>query len=164
MTFVLITKGFLNFHNRKKYGVYVFHQMVQKLQKKHNIEGNIAVMAGPSLLYDIINKNYILFDIALNSVDFYNLLKIIFHQPYIYFSSHNDLLSAELGGILKNPVAILQGMVSSLPSVGSSILGELSAKAFMEMLTFAKELGASEKILFGRSGLSDFMATVFSPL
>lgn len=161
--FVLITKGFLNFHNRKKYGVYVFHQMIQELQKKYKIEGNLAVMAGPSLLYDIIHKNYILFDIALHSLDFYHLLKIIFNQPYINFSSHNDLLSAELSAILKNPIAILHGMVSALPQVGSSLLGELSAKAFLEMLTFAKELGANEKILLGRSGLSDFMSTVFSP-
>ncbi len=161
--FVLITKGFLNYFNRKKYGVYLFHQMVHQLQKKYNIDGNIAVMGGPSLLYDIINHNYIFFEIALNSVEFYNYLKIIFNQPFISFSSHNDLISTELGAVLKNPLAILSGILSALPNVGSSTLGELGAKGFLELLNFAKELGANEKILLGRSGLSDFMATIFSP-
>jgi glycerol-3-phosphate dehydrogenase/1-acyl-sn-glycerol-3-phosphate acyltransferase len=161
--FILISKGFLNYHNRNKYKVYVFHQMIQELQKQHKIEGHLAVMAGPSLLYDIVQKNYILFDVGLDSVEFYQLIKEIFHQPFINFSSHNDLFSAELGAILKNPMAILIGMVSALPNVGSSLLGELAAKAFLEMFNFAKTLGANETILLGRSGISDFLGTVFSP-
>ncbi len=161
--FILITKGFLNYHNRKKYGIYTFHQLIQALQKQFRIEGNVAVMGGPSLLHDIIHKKCISFVVALNSINFYELIKTLFHQPFISFSSHNDLLSLELGAILKNPIAILAGMVSALPTCGTSLLGDLGAKAFLEILTFAKALGGNEQILFGRSGLSDFMATVFSP-
>lgn len=161
--FILITKGFLNYHNRKKYGIYTFHQLIQALQKQFRIEGNIAVMGGPSLLHDILNKKHISFVVALNSISFYMLIKTLFNQPFINFSSHNDLLTLELGAILKNPIAILAGMVSALPNCGSSIMGELGAKAFHEILTIVKAIGGNEQLLYGRSGLSDFMAAVFSP-
>ncbi|MCS7204440.1 MAG: 1-acyl-sn-glycerol-3-phosphate acyltransferase [Leptospiraceae bacterium] len=161
--FVLVTKGFLNNANRRKYGVYTFHQLIQELQKKHQIDGNLAILSGPSLLYDIIHKNHIFLDVATHSKELYEILKQIFHQPFIHFSSHTDLLTAELGAILKNPISILVGMISVLPNCGSSMMGEIASRGFLEMMELAKSLGANSELLLKRSGLSDFMSAVFSP-
>lgn len=161
--FILITKGFLEYHYRKKYNVYIFHQMILELIKKYNLDSNIALLAGPSLLHDIIHKNHIFFDIATNSLEFYEIIKTIFHQNFVHFSSQNDLFTSELLAILKNPVAILMGILSGIPKCGSSIQGELAAKCFKEILLLIKSLGGSEESVLSRAGISDFFATVFSP-
>lgn len=161
--FILITKGFLEYHYRKKYKVYIFHQMILELIKKYNLDSNIALLTGPSLLHDIIHKNHIFFDVVTNSVEFYEIIKTIFHQNYIHFSSQNDLFTSELLAILKNPIAILMGILSGIPQCGSSIQGELAAKCFKEILLLVKSLGGSEETVFSRSGISDFFATIFSP-
>ncbi len=161
--FLIISKGFLDYFYRKRYKVFLFHQFILELLKKYQLDSNIAFLAGPFLLYDIVNENHIFFDVVTHSTEFYECIKGMLQQNFIHFSLHNDFYTSELLSILKNPVAILMGILSGLPHCGSSIQGELAAKCFKEIYNFILALGGSEETIYRRAGISDFFATVFSP-
>lgn len=161
--FILISKGFLDYFYRKKYKVFLFHQFILELLKKYKLDSHLALLTGPSLLYDIVNEKHIFFEVVSNSTEFYECIKSIFDQNFIHFSFQNDLYTSELLAVLKNPVAILMGILSGLYICGSSTLGELAAKSFKEIQNFIIALGGSEETIYSRAGISDFLATVFSP-
>jgi glycerol-3-phosphate dehydrogenase (NAD(P)+) len=74
----------------------------------------------------------------------------------------NDLLGVELGGALKNVLAIASGISDGL-QLGESARAALIARGFAELSRIAEKLGARPKTLMGLSGLGDLLLTASSP-
>jgi glycerol-3-phosphate dehydrogenase (NAD(P)+) len=72
--------------------------------------------------------------------------------------SSTDPLGVELGGILKNVIAIAAGVSDSL-GYGPSARAALITRGLVEMTSVATALGADSKTLFGLSGLGDLLMT-----
>lgn len=160
---VNITKGFLTSFSRRKYRCYLFHQYLFALKEQHQLNLSIAVVTGPSLLYDILHDNYIFFVVASNDPKFANPIIDRLQSSNINHSSTNDMIGAEIGGIMKNPLAILGGMTEALPNVSSSLLGELLSAGFQEIRKINSALGGRDDTIFGPAGLGDLAATFYSP-
>ncbi|HEX2865043.1 MAG TPA: NAD(P)H-dependent glycerol-3-phosphate dehydrogenase [Deinococcales bacterium] len=77
----------------------------------------------------------------------------------VYTSS--DLPGVELGGVLKNVMALAAGMADGL-SLGDNAKAALVTRGLAEMLRFAAAQGARPETLYGLSGLGDLLATCFS--
>jgi glycerol-3-phosphate dehydrogenase (NAD(P)+) len=75
--------------------------------------------------------------------------------------TNDDLLGVELGGALKNVVAIAAGISDGL-SFGDNAKAALMTRAWHEMTQLAVALGARESTLFGLSGIGDLFATCTS--
>ncbi|MGR3545287.1 MAG: NAD(P)H-dependent glycerol-3-phosphate dehydrogenase [Paracoccus sp. (in: a-proteobacteria)] len=73
-----------------------------------------------------------------------------------------DLTGAELGGALKNVVAIAAGVVIGA-GLGDSARAAIVTRGFAEMTRFATALGARSETLTGLSGLGDLILTCTSP-
>ena len=78
----------------------------------------------------------------------------------LYWSS--DLIGVELGGALKNVLAIAAGIVDG-KGFGASAHAALVTRGFAEMRRFGKALGARPETLTGLSGLGDLLLTCGSP-
>lgn len=76
---------------------------------------------------------------------------------------NNDPLGTELGGTLKNVMAIASGVCDGL-QLGKNAKAALLTRALPEMIRVGTELGASAETFFGLSGLGDLLATCDSPL
>ena len=74
----------------------------------------------------------------------------------------NDIIGAELGGALKNVVAIAAGVVAGA-GLGESARAALVTRGYAEMQRFALALGARAETLAGLSGLGDLILTCTSP-
>jgi len=74
----------------------------------------------------------------------------------------DDIIGAELGGALKNVVAIAAGVVAGA-GLGESARAALVTRGYAEMLRFALTLGARAETLAGLSGLGDLILTCTSP-
>ncbi len=72
--------------------------------------------------------------------------------------TNDDLLGVELGGALKNVVAIAAGVGDGL-GFGDNAKAALMTRAWREMTRLAVALGARESTLFGLSGMGDLIAT-----
>ncbi len=74
-----------------------------------------------------------------------------------------DLAGVELGGALKNVVAIAAGVAAGL-GLGANALASLTTRGLAEITRLAIAEGASASTLLGLAGVGDLMATCYSPL
>ncbi|PSB08406.1 NAD(P)H-dependent glycerol-3-phosphate dehydrogenase [Pleurocapsa sp. CCALA 161] len=76
---------------------------------------------------------------------------------------NQDPLGTELGGTLKNVMAIASGVCDGM-NLGTNAKAALLTRALPEMIRIGTHLGASGATFFGLSGLGDLIATCDSPL
>jgi glycerol-3-phosphate dehydrogenase (NAD(P)+) len=81
-------------------------------------------------------------------------------QMRLYWS--NDVLGAELGGAVKNVLAIAAGIVAGR-GLGASAHAAIVTRGFAEMRRFGETMGARPETLLGLSGLGDLILTCGSP-
>lgn len=74
----------------------------------------------------------------------------------------DDLLGVEIGGALKNVLAIACG-ISDGRKLGDSARAALTTRGFAELMRFGRKLGARPETLTGLSGLGDLLLTCASP-
>jgi glycerol-3-phosphate dehydrogenase (NAD(P)+) len=74
----------------------------------------------------------------------------------------DDVLGVEIGGALKNVLAIACG-ISDGRRLGDSARAALTTRGFAELMRFGKKLGARPETLTGLSGLGDLLLTCSSP-
>ncbi|MDP2080505.1 MAG: NAD(P)H-dependent glycerol-3-phosphate dehydrogenase [Pseudotabrizicola sp.] len=74
---------------------------------------------------------------------------------------NTDVIGAELGGALKNVIAIAAGIVVGA-GLGESARAALMTRGFAEMVRFATRLGAKPETLMGLSGFGDLVLTCTS--
>lgn len=74
----------------------------------------------------------------------------------------DDVLGVEIGGALKNVLAIACG-ISDGRGLGDSARAALTTRGFAELTRFGRKLGARPETLMGLSGLGDLLLTCSSP-
>ncbi len=88
--------------------------------------------------------------------------RVLASERFRVYTNH-DPLGTELGGALKNVMAIAAGVCDGL-NLGANAKASLITRALAEMVRVAVELGANANTLYGLSGLGDLLATCNSPL
>ena len=88
------------------------------------------------------------------------LARELAHRAFRIYSS-DDVIGVQLGGALKNVLAIACGIVDG-KGLGDSARAALLTRAFAEMRRFGQALGARPETLTGLSGLGDLMLTATS--
>ncbi|PQV62986.1 glycerol 3-phosphate dehydrogenase (NAD(P)+) [Abditibacterium utsteinense] len=86
----------------------------------------------------------------------------IFTSTLFRVYTNVDLIGVELGGALKNVVAIAAGVCDGL-GFGDNAKAAIMTRHWREMTRLAVAQGASESTLFGLSGVGDLFATCASP-
>ena len=76
--------------------------------------------------------------------------------------TNEDVIGVELGGSLKNVIAIASGFASAM-GLGDNLRGSLLTRGMAEMARVAIALGAQPQTLYGLSGMGDLIATASSP-
>ena len=87
----------------------------------------------------------------------------LFHRPAFRIYTSPDMLGVELGGALKNVIAIAAGVVDGL-GFGDNSKAALITRGVAEIRRLGVAAGASPDTFAGLSGLGDLTVTCFSPL
>lgn len=87
----------------------------------------------------------------------------LFHRPSFRVYTSRDVLGVELGGALKNVIAIAAGVCDGL-GFGDNAKAALVTRAIVEIRRLGVALGAQADTFTGLSGLGDLVVTCFSPL
>jgi glycerol-3-phosphate dehydrogenase (NAD(P)+) len=90
-------------------------------------------------------------------------IQVLFHSPTFRVYTSTDLLGVELGGALKNVVAIAAGVGDGL-GFGDNSKAALITRAMAEIRRLGVACGAHADTFHGLSGLGDLTATCFSRL
>ncbi len=161
---VIITKGLLSHAARKKSTIHTFSEFIQKAAEEKGI-GNLSVAAlgGPSLLAELNAQMHSFFSVATKDRAAALLVRELLISENIHILITEDIIGLEIGGVLKNPVAIACGIADGLPQSGANLQGVLITRGFREMARFAVTLGARRSTMVGTGGLADLITTCTSP-
>ena len=125
---------------------------------KNNEKSIENIIENLSFADEVIRKLPTAVTIAADDSDTAFLLQEIFNTDYFRVYTHNDVLGVELGGALKNVMALAAGMSDGL-GLGSSTRAALITRGLAEITRLGKAMGAEEKTFMGLSGLGDLVLT-----
>ena len=121
----------------------------------------VAVLTGPSFAADIARGLPTALTLACADQDAGARLQARLAGPTLRLYRTTDVVGAELGGALKNVIAIAAGIVIGA-GLGESARAALITRGQAEMLRLALRLGARVETLAGLSGLGDLVLTATS--
>jgi glycerol-3-phosphate dehydrogenase (NAD(P)+) len=122
----------------------------------------IAVLSGPSFAADVARGLPAALTLACRDERLGRLLaeRVGGRQLRLYWS--DDIVGVELGGALKNVLAIAAGIVDG-KGLGTSAHAAIVTRGFAEMRRLGHALGARPETMMGLSGLGDLVLTCGSP-
>lgn len=123
----------------------------------------IIVLSGPNLSKEIQKGLPAATVVSSINTEAAELVQGIFASDIFRVYINNDPIGTELGGTLKNVMAIASGVCDGL-KLGTNAKAALLTRALPEMMRVGTHLGASVETFFGLSGLGDLLATCDSPL
>ena len=123
----------------------------------------VVVLSGPNLSKEIQQRLPAATVVASEDVVAAAKVQEIFSSDIFRVYSNQDPIGTELGGTLKNVMAIASGVCDGL-QLGTNAKSALLTRALPEMIRIGTELGASRETFFGLSGLGDLIATCYSRL
>ncbi|MES2542032.1 MAG: NAD(P)H-dependent glycerol-3-phosphate dehydrogenase [Pseudomonadota bacterium] len=122
-------------------------------------EAQAAILTGPSFAADIARGLPTALTLATSGKG--ELLQELLSTPTLRIYRTDDVIGAELGGALKNVVAIAAGTVIGA-GLGDSARAALITRGYAEMVRLAEALGARAETLAGLSGFGDLVLTCTS--
>jgi glycerol-3-phosphate dehydrogenase (NAD(P)+) len=137
-------------------------KMMGDVVKAELPEAIYAALSGPSFAADVARGLPTALTIACADETVGRLLAERLGSPKFRLYWTSDLVGVELGGALKNVLAIAAGIVDG-QGLGASAHAALVTRGFAEMRRFGKALGARPETLIGLSGLGDLILTCGSP-
>ena len=123
----------------------------------------VAVLSGPSFAKEVIKKLPAAVTLATEDKNIGFLLQEMFNINNFRVYTHDDMLGVEIGGALKNVMAIASGISDSL-GLGNNARASLITRGLVEMTRLGVAMGAKEKTFSGLSGIGDLVLTCTSPL
>jgi glycerol-3-phosphate dehydrogenase (NAD(P)+) len=123
----------------------------------------IAVLSGPNLAVELAGGIPTATVIASDNDELAERVREQFMAKSLRVYTSSDVVGVELGGALKNVMAIAAGMSDGL-GFGNNTKGALLARGLHEMASLGSVLGARAKTFMGLSGVGDLFATAASVL
>jgi len=122
-----------------------------------------GVLAGPNLAREVLAGYAAASVIAMPDEEVSRSLQELFTSRVFRVYTSTDVLGCELGGVLKNVIAIAAGMAEGL-GVGDNTRAMVLTRGLAEITRLGVALGGDPRTFAGLTGLGDLMATCMSPL
>ena len=123
----------------------------------------IAVVAGPNLAGEIVRREVTAAVVACCSESGALALQGACHTPYFRPYTNTDVTGCELGGAVKNVIAIAVGIAVAM-GLGDNTRATLITRGLAEIARLGSALGAQTQTFAGLAGMGDLVATCSSPL
>ena len=123
----------------------------------------IAVLSGPSFAREVALGRPTALVAASARLDVARAAQAALAGPTLRVYTNGDVLGVELGGALKNVIAIAAGLSDSL-ALGENARAALVTRGLAEIARLGVKLGASARTFAGLAGLGDLVLTVTGSL
>jgi glycerol-3-phosphate dehydrogenase (NAD(P)+) len=123
----------------------------------------VVVLSGPNLSKEIQLELPAATVVASNIPTAAEVVQLVFSSHRFRVYTNPDPLGVELGGTLKNVIAIAAGVCDGL-QLGTNAKAALVTRGLTEMVRIGNDWGAKTETFYGLSGLGDLLATCNSPL
>jgi glycerol-3-phosphate dehydrogenase (NAD(P)+) len=123
----------------------------------------VAVISGPNLAKEIAARQPAASVVACTDLEVAARLQRVCNSGYFRPYTNHDVLGCELGGAVKNVIALAVGMSVGL-GFGDNARASLITRGLAETSRLGEALGADPLTFSGLAGLGDLVATCMSPL
>jgi len=121
----------------------------------------IISISGPSHAEEVYNKIPTAVVSASSNISFSKDVQKLFSNEYFRVYSSLDIIGVEVGGAVKNVIAISAGICQGL-QLGDNTMAALLTRGLQEIVRLGKHYGADPNTFSGLSGIGDLIVTAFS--
>ena len=118
----------------------------------------VSVLSGPSFAREVADKKPTAVTLATSDPKTGFLLQEVFNTDYFRVYTHDDIIGVEIGGALKNVIAIASGICDGL-GLGHNSRAALITRGLSEMTRLGLKMNALEVTFSGLSGIGDLVLT-----
>ncbi|MEE2034533.1 NAD(P)H-dependent glycerol-3-phosphate dehydrogenase [Rhodococcus chondri] len=122
----------------------------------------VGLMSGPNIASEIADGMAAAAVVAMQDDSVATALQPLFASKVFRVYRNTDVLGCELGGVLKNIIAIAAGMAEGL-RVGDNTRAMVLSRGLAEMTRLGEAMGANARTFAGLTGMGDLIATCTSP-
>lgn len=124
----------------------------------------LAILSGPTLAKEVLAGKPTAACVACEDIKVAEFVQKACNVPNRFrLYTNSDVIGVELGGSLKNVIAIASGFAHEM-QLGDNCAGTLLTRGMAEIVRVSINLGANPSTLYGLSGMGDLIATCSSPM
>ncbi|HQH26455.1 MAG TPA: NAD(P)H-dependent glycerol-3-phosphate dehydrogenase [Oligoflexia bacterium] len=123
----------------------------------------VAVLSGPSFALEVLRGLPTAVTVAAHTHDTARKAGKFFHYAYFRVYTSTDVVGVELGGAIKNVIAVAAGVVDGL-GMGNNARAALITRGIVEMQRIILACGGDARTVAGLSGLGDLLLTATGDL
>lgn len=163
--------GLKNFNLRKRFIVCASKGIEQKTNLLvteiiedilgYDYSRNLAALSGPSHAEEVAVKIPTAVVCASENINLSKIVQRIFSNDYFRVYSSSDVKGVEIGGALKNIIAIASGIADGA-KFGDNTKAAIMTRGMNEIMRFGMKMGARMETFFGLSGIGDLIVTCSS--
>jgi len=124
---------------------------------------NVAVLSGPTLAREVATGHPTAATVSSTSPSLARTVQNILMTETFRIYTNPDMIGVELGGSLKNVIAIAAGIVDGM-GLGANTKSALLTRGLVEMARLGEAMGADRRTFSGLAGLGDLFTTAVSDL
>lgn len=151
---LVLTKGF------EEKTLLRMSEVVSEIAQKKD---SVAALSGPSFAKEVAQGFFTSVVIASGKGDTAKYFQNITHNQNFRVYTSEDIVGLEVGGAMKNVMAIGAGIIEGL-RLGTNTLAAFVTRSLAEIKRLGKALGAKETTFMGLSGIGDLMLTCYGGL
>ena len=118
----------------------------------------VVALSGPSFAAEVANRQPTAVVAASASASAAALTQLAFSAPHFRVYSHDDVIGVELGGAIKNVMAVATGISDGL-GLGFNARAALITRGLAEMMRLGVDMGAHPQTFAGLAGIGDLVLT-----
>ncbi len=126
-------------------------------------ERRVAVVSGPNLVPELAQRQPAAAVVACSDEEVAARLQEACHLPWFRTYTNPDVVGVELGGAVKNVIALAVGVAVGM-GLGDNVRATLMTRGLAEIARLGAVLGADQHTFAGLAGMGDLVATCTSPL
>nr|WP_263313246.1 NAD(P)H-dependent glycerol-3-phosphate dehydrogenase [Mammaliicoccus sp. Marseille-Q6498] len=125
------------------------------------LNGGIAVLSGPSHAEEVAIKHPTTVSVSSENQEVACLAQDLFMTDYFRVYTNNDLIGIEIGGALKNIIALAAGITDGI-GYGDNAKAALITRGLAEISRLGVKMGADPMTFLGLGGIGDLIVTCTS--
>ena len=119
---------------------------------------SVAVLSGPSFAKEVADGLPTAITIASEQQDTANHFSALFHNELFRTYTHDDVVGVQVGGAVKNVIAIAAGVADGL-GYGANTRSALITRSLAEIMRLGIAMGGRQETFMGLAGLGDLILT-----
>lgn len=141
------------------------HQVVEREMLKHSrgIAHAVGALSGPSFANEVARGLPCALTVASKSTELCQAAQAAFHHGNMRIYASDDLIGVELGGAVKNVMAIAAGIGDGL-GLGLNARAAVLTRGLAEMMRLVKAAGGRPETCMGLTGVGDLILTATGDL